>query len=70
MYPGISPQGHLPAAADRKLPGREPHGHALAACGRDTGSMRAISNVLAEGSSSLSVSLTDGLLGVYFVWRE
>lgn len=33
-------------------------------------SMRAVSNVLAAGSKSLTVSLTDGLLGVYFVWRE
>ncbi len=42
----------------------------LAGATLEARSMRAVSNVLAEGSSSLSVSLTDGLLGVYFVWRE
>lgn len=33
-------------------------------------SMRAISNVLEPGSTSLTLSLTSGLLGLYFVWRE
>lgn len=33
-------------------------------------SMRAISNVLEPGSSSLTLSLASGLLGLYFVWRE
>lgn len=32
--------------------------------------MRAISNVLEPGSTSLTLSLTSGLLGLYFVWRE
>ena len=33
-------------------------------------SMRAISNVLEPGSTSLTLSLKSGLLGLYFVWRE
>ena len=33
-------------------------------------SMRAISNVLEPGSTSLTLSLTSGLLGLYFVWHE
>ena len=32
--------------------------------------MRAISNVLEPGSTSLTLSLASGLLGLYFVWRE
>jgi thiamine pyrophosphokinase len=33
-------------------------------------SMRAVSNVLEPGHDALTISLTEGLLGLYFVWHE